>query len=135
MCARRVAVPPVRQSDSVSSTTTDDDTVPVSSHVPPAHVRTSSISADRRFQTTLQRPDECRTFDPTPPPEITVAVKLKFPGLSIRQQSVSESRQMRFRTDSTDCPDCLPILLSISAFYVLVFVFFHFFSVWFRAVD
>jgi len=28
-----------------------------------------------------------------------------------------------FRTDSTDSPDCLPILLSISVFYDLVFLF------------
>ena len=28
-----------------------------------------------------------------------------------------------FSTDSTDSPDCLPILLSISVFYFLVFLF------------
>jgi len=33
----------------------------------------------------------------------------------------------RFRTDSTDSPDCLPILLSISVFLL--------FGCWFRAVD
>jgi len=31
-----------------------------------------------------------------------------------------------FRTDSTDSPDCLLLLLSLSAFYVLVFLFQHF---------
>ena len=30
-----------------------------------------------------------------------------------------------FRTDSTDSPDCLPILLSISVFHFLVFSVFH----------
>ena len=40
-----------------------------------------------------------------------------------------------FRTDSTDFPDCLPILLSMSVFYSLVFPFPPLFSCWFRAVD
>ena len=31
-----------------------------------------------------------------------------------------------FRTDYTDSPDCLAILLSLSVFYFLVFMFFHF---------
>ena len=39
------------------------------------------------------------------------------------------------RTDSTDSPDCLPILLSVSVFYFLIFRFFHFLLFWFRAVD
>ena len=37
-----------------------------------------------------------------------------------------------FKTNSTDSPDCLPILLSISVFYYLVFSFFSF---RFRSVD
>ena len=41
-----------------------------------------------------------------------------------------------FGADSTDSPDCLPILLSISVyFYFLVFLFPPLFSCWFRAVD
>ena len=41
-----------------------------------------------------------------------------------------------FRTDSTDSPKCLPILLSTPVFYVLVFfLFFHFLVAGFRAVD
>ena len=31
-----------------------------------------------------------------------------------------------FRTDYTDSPDCLAILLSLSVFYFLVFMFYHF---------
>jgi len=38
------------------------------------------------------------------------------------------------RTD-TDFLDCLLILLSISVFYILVFLSLHFFSFWFRAAD
>ena len=40
-----------------------------------------------------------------------------------------------FRTDSTDSPNCLLLLLSISVFYFLVFFCFPLFSCWFRAVD
>jgi len=39
------------------------------------------------------------------------------------------------RTDSTDSPDCLPILLSISVFYFLVFLFFHLLVVGSRTSD
>ena len=39
-----------------------------------------------------------------------------------------------FRTDYMDSPDCLLLLLSISVFYFLVFLFYTF-SCWFRAVD
>ena len=39
------------------------------------------------------------------------------------------------RTDSTDSPDCLPILLSVSVFYLVLFLFSTFFSFWFGAVD
>ena len=39
-----------------------------------------------------------------------------------------------FRTNSTDSADCLPILLSMSVFYFLVFLF-HLFSFWFPAAD
>jgi len=35
----------------------------------------------------------------------------------------------------TDSPDCLPILLSISVFYFLLFSIFHFLVVCFLAVD
>jgi len=41
-----------------------------------------------------------------------------------------------FRTDSTNFPDCLPIVLSISVFFLLLsFPVFHFLLVGFRAVD
>jgi len=39
----------------------------------------------------------------------------------------------KVRTDATDSLDCLPILLSVSVFYFLVFS--PLFSYWFRAVD
>ena len=39
----------------------------------------------------------------------------------------------KVRTDTTDSLDCLPILLSVSVFYFLVFS--PLFSYWFRAVD
>jgi len=38
-------------------------------------------------------------------------------------------------TDSTDSPDCLLILLSISVFLLFSFFLFSTFSSWFRAVD
>jgi len=40
-----------------------------------------------------------------------------------------------FRTDSTDFPDCLPILWSMSVFYFLVFFVLCFLLVFFHAVD
>ena len=43
--------------------------------------------------------------------------------------------QPGLRTDSTDFPDCLTILLSISILYFLVFLFFYYFSFWFHVVD
>ena len=51
-----------------------------------------------------------------------------IPGVSFQQILPIVAFLFFFGTDSTDSPDCLPIglLLSISVYYFLVFLYFHF---------
>ena len=70
-------------------------------------------------------------YHPSPPHFVIRVLKSSF---SISANLPTVAFLFFFRTNSTDSADCLPILLSMSVFYFLVFLF-HLFSFWFPAAD